>query len=136
MILSQPQGPKGAKGLKKITITHFTCLEEHLNEAITFLKSKKYKGIGTRQCSIDLPNDCPICHQKGNATFVYDKRRNERWVKRDFPIRIYYYHGHGKGKHYIGTWKKGIMHLSPSIKDIRDATAFGSLIKKSRAKLA
>lgn len=137
MLVSQPQGPKGAKGLEQTTISHFTCLEEHLNDAITYLKIKEYKGIQANECSIDLPNDCPICHQKGNATYEYDNRiRNERWVKRDLPIRIYYHHGYGKGKHYYGTWKKGIMHLAPSIKDIRDATAFGPLIKKSRAKLA
>lgn len=143
-ISEKPYFPEGAKtkildengnvifdGEKQSTINRLFCLEEHLTEAIKELHNNGIQIAETTHLTTILPIKCPICDNEGDPVFQLDNRKkNEKWVKRDTPIRIYYYHGYGKGKHYVGTWKNGTTLRSPKVTDIRKMSPFSSLNMK------
>jgi len=100
------------------TITLGFSLEKYLNEEIIRYSRLGHKKIKTRQMTAQLPILCPICDQRGNPVFQYDRRlRNKKWIERETPVVIWYYHGNRK--HYYGTWKNGAVSISPKITDIR-----------------
>ena len=66
---------------------------------------------------------CQMCKKPGKATISLDPRkRSEKWIDRTTPILIHYYHG--TEKHYIGTWKNGSIHRSPSVDSFESVMSF------------
>lgn len=111
---------------KQMTISGPFVLEDRLTDALMFLHDNGMHEADINPLIAELPLRCPICDKEGNPVFQLDKRnRNKKWIERNTPIHIYYYHG--SRKHYYGIWKNGAIHLSPKITDIRKATARGHL---------
>jgi len=123
VISSTPKGPKNAVGLEKTQISQGFCHEDHLVDCIRELHDAGFKNVQSRKMSQMLTDKCPLCKKPGKATISLDPRiRSKKWIERKTPILIHYYHG--TEKHYIGTWKNGSIHRSPSVDSFVSVMSF------------
>ncbi len=123
VITSNPKGPENAIGLEKIQISLGLCHEDHLVECIRELHEDGFKNVQYRKMSQMLTDKCPKCKKPGKATISLDRReRSKKWIDRATPILIHYHHG--TKKHYIGTWKNGSIHRSPSVDSFESVMRF------------
>jgi len=122
-VTSNPKGPENAIGLDQIQISHGFCHVDYLNEAIMNLHNHGFKNVQYHTQHQKLTSKCPKCRKEGKATFSLDNRtRSKKWVGRALPIQLNYYHG--TQKHYIGTWKNGSIHRSPSVDSFESVMRF------------
>ena len=127
-LVSQPKGPRGAKGLAGTTITHHMVLDKWLDLAKKNLKNSGFKKIQAIQQTYQLPQFCPKCGRKeGHPVCDYDNRGYD-YSKKEIPIppiRVWWNHSKPNARHLIGTIK--IKKKGPMVFQISKGIAFEKL---------
>jgi hypothetical protein len=92
--------------------------KDHLNDAIRLLHDNDLHESKILQLKKEFPILCPVCDKEGVPVCRLDwRQRTKKFVDRNTPIQIHYYHGHKP--HYIGTLRGNEIHPTPRISDTR-----------------
>jgi len=124
-IVSQPKGPRGAKNLDKITITHSFVLDIGLDLALINARNAGFKKVKAIQMKQQYPIACPKCGLKeGHPVCGYHDRGYD-YSKKEIPIppiMIWWNHSKPKARHTIASLK--VKKKVPILTQISKGIAF------------